>query len=251
MAFTLTTTKEASRKQGLKVLVHGPAGAGKTVLCATTGDHERTLIISAEAGLLSVQDADIKVAEVSTLQDVKDIYSGLKAGCGEPGIINWQGFEFTWICLDSISEIAEVVLNNELKKSKDPRQAYGALYDEMLAIMRAFRDLPVNVYMSCKQEREVEKIDDQRERTKLVPSLPGRKLTQNISYMFDEVFALRVERDSNGPFRVLQTQPDGQYECKDRSGKLDVLEDPSLQSVYGKIMGSADDAESKAAKGAA
>lgn len=37
MAIKLTTTAQAARDNGLKVLVHGPAGAGKTTLCATTG----------------------------------------------------------------------------------------------------------------------------------------------------------------------------------------------------------------------
>ena len=35
----------------IKVLVHAPAGAGKTRLCATTGG--KTVILSAESGLLS------------------------------------------------------------------------------------------------------------------------------------------------------------------------------------------------------
>jgi len=45
----LTTTSQAGKKHGLKILVHGPAGAGKTRLMATTGDLEHTLILSAEA----------------------------------------------------------------------------------------------------------------------------------------------------------------------------------------------------------
>jgi hypothetical protein len=227
MAFNITTTKEAAKSQGLKVLVHGPPGAGKTVLCSTTGALDKTLIISAEAGLLSLRDLEIKVAEVSTLDELREVYKTLRS----------DDHPFEWICLDSISEIAEVVLSNELDKATDPRQAYGALYDKMLDLLRNFRDLPVNVYMSCKQERDIEKIDDDRERTRIVPSLPGRKLTQNISYLFDEVFALRVEKDANGPFRVLQTQPDGRYECKDRSGALEVMEAPSLEAIHDKIMG--------------
>ena len=40
----------------LKVLVHGPAGAGKTYLASTTGNHRSTLELSAEAGLLSLRE---------------------------------------------------------------------------------------------------------------------------------------------------------------------------------------------------
>ena len=60
-----------------------------------------------------------------------------------------KGFES--VALDSISEIAEVVLNAEKKATKDPRQAYGAMQEQMADIIRAFRDLPGrHVYMSAK-----------------------------------------------------------------------------------------------------
>lgn len=49
MALTLTTTRQAVQANGVKILVYGQAGAGKTVLSATTGGNP--LIISAEAGL--------------------------------------------------------------------------------------------------------------------------------------------------------------------------------------------------------
>lgn len=228
MAFKITTIKEAVNSTGLKCLVHGPAGSGKTVLCTTTGAPEKTLIISAESGLLSVEDFSddgYKVGTVENFDDLKDAYTKLAADC-----------PFEWVCLDSISEIAEQVLSYEKKHNKDPRAAYGNLYEKMVDLLKDFRDLPCNVYMSCKQYSRTEDIGGDAQRTKLVPGLPGQKLTENISYLFDEVFALRVERDSDGPFRVLQTQPDGLYEAKDRSGKLDNLEyEISLEYIYNKI----------------
>ena len=48
MAIRLSTTRDSARDNGAKFLVHGPSGAGKTVLCGTTG--APTVIISAEAG---------------------------------------------------------------------------------------------------------------------------------------------------------------------------------------------------------
>lgn len=228
MAFQITTIKEAVDSTGLKCLVHGPAGAGKTVLCTTTGAPEKTLIISAESGLLSVEDFSddgYRVGKVECFDDLKKAYDMLRQDC-----------PFEWVCLDSISEIAEQVLSYEKKHHKDPRAAYGNLYEKMIDLLKDFRDLPCNVYMSCKQYAREEDLGNDAKRTKLVPGLPGKKLTENISYLFDEVFALRVERDGDGPFRVLQTQPDGQYECKDRSGKLDVLEYTiSLEYIYNKI----------------
>jgi hypothetical protein len=122
MAINLTSTKDSAAINGLKFLVHGPAGAGKTKLCATTG--EPTVIISAESGLLSLRDFDIPVIEVKTLDALYEAYDFV--------VNSAEGQAFRWVCLDSISEIAEVVLNHEKKVAKDPRQAYGALADEFL-----------------------------------------------------------------------------------------------------------------------
>lgn len=220
MAVKLSSTKNAA-SNGIKLLVHGLAGSGKTKLCATTD--APTIIISAEAGLLSLREHDIPVLEVATLADVHEAYAYVLA---HP--------EYEWVGLDSISEIAEVVLNNEKKATLDPRKAYGALAEKMTDLVRAFRDLPGrNVYMSCKQER----IKD--EHTGIVlyaPSMPGNTLRQGISYFFDEVLALRVEADQDGkPYRCLQTVRDLQYEAKDRSGALDAYEPPNLAAIAAKI----------------
>jgi hypothetical protein len=220
MAVKLSSTKDAA-SNGIKLLVHAPAGAGKTRLCATTG--EPTIIISAEAGLLSLREYDIPTLEVATLADVHEAYAYVLA---HP--------EYSWVCLDSISEIAEVVLNHEKKATKDPRAAYGALAEKMTDLVRAFRDLPSrNVYMSCKQD----KVKDEKSGAVLYsPSMPGNMLKQGISYFFDEVLVLRVEADADGnPYRCLQTSRDFQYEAKDRSGALDAFETPDLAAIAAKI----------------
>jgi len=224
MAIKLTSTAQAARDNGLKLLVHGPAGSGKTTLCATTG--EPTVIISAEAGLLSLRGHDIPVIEVASVADVHEAYRFVTESA--------DAQEFRWVCLDSISEIAEVCLSHEKRVAKDPRQAYGALADQMGQLIRAFRDLPgKNVYFSCKQARQQ---DQTTGATLYFPSLPGQMLGQGISYYFDEVMALRVEPDAEGkPVRWLQTGRDFTHEAKDRSGALDMFEPPDLAHIAFKV----------------
>jgi hypothetical protein len=224
MAINLTSTKDSAALNGLKFLVHGPAGAGKTKLCATTG--EPTVIISAESGLLSLRDVDIPVIEVKTLDQLYEAYDFV--------VNSAEGQAFKWVCLDSISEIAEVVLNHEKKVAKDPRQAYGALAEKMTDLIRAFRDLPGrNVYFSCKQERAK---DEQTGAMLYYPAMPGNMLKQGVGYFFDFVFALRVEKDAEDkPTRWLQTSRDYNYEAKDRSGSLDMFESPDLAAIAAKV----------------
>lgn len=220
----LKSTASLYDSQEAKVLVHGGAGTGKTTLCATT--NEPALIISAEAGLMSLRDFDIPYIEVTNMEQLNDAYKFV--------VESAEAKQFKWICLDSISEVAEVVLNNELKNSKDPRQAYGQLQQHMTTNIRLFRDLKdKSVYFSCKQERLK---DEENGRLLYMPSMPGAKLTQGISYFFDEVFALRVEPDEEGNMhRWLQTSRCAQYEAKDRSGALEQFEQPSLGEIAKKI----------------
>jgi hypothetical protein len=68
--------------------------------------------------------------------------------------------------------------------------------------------------------------------------MPGQKTGQALPYMFDLVGALQVNKDNEGKLvRSLQTNRDGQWDAKDRSGKLDVYEIPNLAHIKSKILG--------------
>ena len=209
---------------GVKVLVYGQAGAGKTSLIKTLPS---PIVLSAEGGLLSIQDADIPYIEIDGMEALKESYTWLTESAEAKG--------FKSVALDSISEIAEVVLNAEKKATKDPRQAYGAMQEQMADIIRAFRDLPNrHVYMSAKLEKQ----QDEMGRILYSPSMPGNKTGQSLPYFFDEVLALRIERDTDGNTqRALMCDSDGLWLAKDRSGKLGSWEAPDLTAVIAKIGG--------------
>ncbi len=223
MAVKLISAKEAAHLNGLKVLVYGESGAGKTRLITTTG--EPTVVISAEAGLLSIRDSDVSVIEVNSIDDVREAWSYLASE---------EGSHFKWVCLDSISEIAEVVLADEKRNEKDPRRAYGVMSEQMVELVKAFRDLPGrHVYVSAK----LDKVKDEVSGGLMYgPSAPGQQLGKALPYLFDEVWMLRVERDAEGNLtRWLQTSGDNQRIAKDRSGALEMFETPDLAAIVAKI----------------
>ena len=223
MAIKLKSTGEAGAIN-VKLLVYGQAGAGKTSLIPTLPN---PVILSAEGGLLSIADTNLPFIEINDLADLREAYQWLTKSKEA------EGFES--VALDSISEIAEVVLNAEKKATKDPRQAYGAMQEQMADIIRGFRDLPgKHVYMSAK----LEKTQDEMGRVLYAPSMPGNKTGQSLPYFFDEVLALRVEKDSEGNSRrALMCDSDGLWLAKDRSGKLEVWEDADLGMIIKKIGG--------------
>jgi len=71
----LETIDEAIEDTGIKLCVFGFAGAGKTVLSGTTG--VPTIILSAEAGLLSLKQAppevkvNLRVIQIKTLANLR------------------------------------------------------------------------------------------------------------------------------------------------------------------------------------
>lgn len=221
MAINLKTTGGLSAN-GVKLLVYGQAGAGKTTLITTL---PKPIVLSAEGGLLSIQDADLPYIEIGSMDDLMEAYEWLTGSAEAKG--------YGSVALDSISEIAEVVLNAEKKIAKDPRQAYGAMQEKMADVIRAFRDLPDrHVYMSAK----LEKTQDEMGRVTYAPSMPGNKTGQALPYFFDEVLALRVEKDADGASqRALMCDSDGLWLAKDRSGKLGAWEAPDLGEIIAKI----------------
>ena len=223
MAVKLKSTK-GIHANGVKMLVYGAAGAGKTSLIPTLPN---PIVLSAESGLLSIADADVPYIEINSMDDLREAYEWI-AGSDEAK-------DFQSIALDSVSEIAEVVLNYEKKATKDPRAAYGAMQEQMQDLIRAFRDLSgKNVYFSAKMEKS----QDENGRMLYAPSMPGNKTGQALPYFFDLVMALRVEKDAEGNMqRALMTGTDSLWSAKDRSGKLDMWEAPDLGEIIKKIGG--------------
>ena len=221
MAINLKSTGNLAGN-GVKLLVYGQAGAGKTSLIPTLPN---PIVLSAEGGLLSIQDAELPYIEITTMAELQEAYKWLAESA--------EAAQFESVAIDSISEIAEVALNYEKKVNKDPRAAYGAMQEQMADIIRAFRDLPAkHVYMSAK----LEKTQDEMGRILYAPSMPGNKTGQSLPYFFDEVLALRVEKDAEGATqRALMCDSDGLWLAKDRSGKLDAWEASDLTVIINKI----------------
>lgn len=208
---------------GVKCVVFGGAGVGKTRLCATA---PKPIIISAEEGLLSLSDVNCDFVEIKSLKDLDDAYNQLKKS------------DYETICLDSLSEIAEVLIQELKPQFKDGRQAYAALADAMIPMLKKFRDIKgKNTVFTCK------KIDVKDEESGVVTTelfLPGAVLGNQVPYLVDELFYMDVDR-KGVPF--LQTKPNRKVFAKDRSGALNPAGEvaknaesvPNLTELFDKI----------------
>lgn len=223
MAIKIKSTK-GLHKNGIKVLVYGKGGIGKTKLMGTA---PTPIILSCEGGLLSLEDDEVPYIEIKSVADIYEAYDYVKSK---------KGKKYETVCLDSISEIAEIVLSDYKKKEKDARQAYMKMAEEMFDIVRLFRDLKNrNVVFSAKRTSAE---DADTGLTQYVPSIPGKAVTNFLPYQFDEVFYMTMHESDNGDKqRVLVTETSFEHDAKDRSGKLNKLERPNLTKIFRKISG--------------
>ena len=216
----ITTTKK--KIHWIKMALYGLSGVGKTTLGSTA---PRPIIIDAERGTLSISDKDMDLIEISTFDDLQEVYDYLCTKKARK--------KYDTCVIDSGSEVAEYVLADLKKNMKDGRQAYMALGERTLEIFRMFRDLDMHVVFICKA-----KISNSDGVEMYRASFPGQALVEKVPYLFDELLALRIMdgEDEDGGYRYLQTQPSFNWDAKDRSGTLEDMEEPNLTKIFKKIL---------------
>ena len=139
----LISTNQLGQEDNTTIVAYGLSGTGKTYAISTI--EEPCLILSAEAGLRSLADFDFPAVEIEHPGQLMDILKWLAS--------SKEAEQYTWVCLDSISEIAEQILIVEKRANKDGRKAYGEMAVKVTEVIRGFRDLKKCVYMTAKLDR--------------------------------------------------------------------------------------------------
>lgn len=221
----LKTTKGLHASK-VKAIVYADSGMGKTTLLGTLPE-EKTLIVSAESGLLCLNDKDISVVEIREWSDLQEVYKNLTKNP------DWEKFEY--VCLDSLTEMSDKLVSmlESSPEFRDPKMAlkmWGEYSKRMTATIKAFRDLDKSVVFTALPEDVL----DGGTVTKK-PYIKGSAVQKMLNSYFDEVFYLCIDESTDS--RHLQTQPSSSATAKDRSGKLDAYEQPNLTNIINKIKG--------------
>lgn len=254
-----------TRRRHLKLLIYGNYGTGKTTLAGSAADvpsMQDVLVINAESGDLALtpfQDRidTIQVTEYKRMSKIRDF---LLAHCKarDAGDIDklkemeskLRGYEvdipkqYNTVIIDSLSEVEQYCMNQLLgitdttKLDEEVQSAewseYKRNHSMIQRLVRAFRDLPMNVIYVCAEQYN----QDETKKFKYSPALTG-KLSKNVQGFMDMVgyLAIGQPKDDGSVPRRLYVLPTGKYDAKHRYAnfKGSFFEDPTMQSILDQV----------------
>lgn len=271
----ITADERMKQARGVKALILGQPGVGKTSLLRTV-DPATTLFIDMEAGDLAVQDVKVDQMRPQTWGECRDLACYLAgpnlnarpkdvygeahyAHCVEKFGSADALAKYETIFVDSVTVAGRLCFAwaeqqpeaFNAKGEKNLLGAYGLHGRELIQwITRLQHARANNVVFVCLLEEK----EDDFKRKSWTPQIDGSKAGREIPGIVDEVLTMAIVRPDDGePFRALITAPDNPfgYPAKDRSGRLDAMEPPHLGKLFAKLNDTARGQSAKTAPRAA
>jgi len=255
----ISADQRLAEQRGVKALIVGPTGVGKTsllrTLLATT-----TLFVDIEAGDLSVQDVPVDTIRVDSWSAARDLacriggpnpsfpptvcYSQAHYEAIGGALANVDKYDTVFV--DSITAASRLSFRyaeqqpeafSERSGKKDARAAYGLTAREMIAWLHQLQHArKMNVIFVGILEKA---IDDFNVTTWQL-QMEGSKTSRELPGIVDEIITMQwIDFGDAKPVRAFvctQPNPWG-YPAKDRSGRLEQIEEPHLGKLIQKLVG--------------
>lgn len=212
-----------AKNYGVKAIIFGPPGSGKTPLINTLNPSE-TVLCATEPGLKSMEDSEIEAwcaFDALLIDEFFDWFFGSSE-------VN----QYKNLAIDSVSQMAELYFQAASKKYKDGRKVYGKMAEAMTEkLNQLFYAKHKNIILLAKQE-----IIDVNGMKMKRPYFPGQYLPVFITHLFDEVLNLGLHNiPGAGIHKALQCQESFDIIARDRTGKLDMFEQADLTALFNKL----------------
>lgn len=265
----VTADQRLQTASGIKGQIWGRYGVGKTSLLYTL-DPASTLAVDLEAGMLSVASWPGDSITVRTWDEARDIACFL--GGPNPALRADQAFseahyrhvvdrygdpaalaKYRTLFIDSMTIASRLCLQwakgqpeavSERTGRTDMRGAYGLLGRELTGWADHLQHIPDrNVWMVG----GLEESQDEFGRRFWKPLIDGAMAANGLPYIVDEVITMaELKTDDGTPYRAFVCGANTWgFPAKDRSGRLDVIEEPHLGRLMEKIHGRARPAEER------
>jgi len=258
-AFRIETVQK--RTPFLKALFYGNYGVGKTTLAASALNvvpMNNVIMVNAEKGDLAVnEEKNLDAITVSDFKTLGQINEYLRQHCVARDAGNTERLrqmesklrgvepeeiktprEYRTVILDSLSELEAYCFNQLLgitdntRLDEETQSAEWAEYKKnnimIQRVVRAFRDLPMNVIFICGEKYN----QDEMKRYKYVPDLTGQ-LAKKVQGFMDMVGYYVVGGTGEDVERRLYVTPSKKYDAKHRyqSFKGDFFTNPTMTSI--------------------
>jgi hypothetical protein len=219
----LRPANELAQRFGVKSVIYGGPGSGKTPLVDTC---PTPVMLVVEPGMLSMRTSRVPCFEGNSAEKCDEF---------------WQWFfqsseprKFDTLAIDSLSQMAETYLTRELGRWKDGSKAYGEMSRHVMDIVNRLYYTPQkHLYMICKQG-SVEENGGVMKR----PYFPGQDLNVKIPHLFDEIWhiGLNMIPGVQGAQLSIRTRSSFDTMARDRSARLNELEPPNIGALFLKAM---------------
>jgi hypothetical protein len=222
-ASQLLPASQVAQIFGVKTLVYGGPGTGKTPIILTAPN---PVMCASEPGLLSVRHSSLPVWVADTGARIIEFVTWLRDSA-EPRKY------FQTVGMDSGSQMAEIFLTEAQKNNKDGRRAFMLMSQNMMWVFNTLYYIQgLHVYIICKEGNY-----DDSGVTKFRAFFPGQDLYVKTPHLYDEIFRVEHVRMNDGTTRPMFRTRNG-FNCtaRDRIGKLDEFEPTDLTHIIRKCL---------------
>jgi AAA domain len=255
----ISADERLSAPRGVKALIVGPTGVGKTSLLRTL-DPVRTLFVDIEAGDLSVQDVPVDTVRIDDWPTARDLacrIGGPNPSFPPTACYSQAHYEsvggplenldrYSVVFVDSITAVSRLSFRwaeqqpearSERTGAKDVRGAYGLHAREMLLWLHQLQHARGKhvVFVGI-----LEKVTDEFNRTEFRLQMEGQKVPREIAGIVDQIVTMNfIDFGDGTPVRTFVcTSPNSwNYPAKDRAGRLEQIEEPHLGKLIAKLTG--------------